>query len=255
MKTLTEERIETAKRSLTDFLKIPDFRGKTFLDIGCGSGLFSYAAHQLNAARITSVDVDPFSVQCCRHLHEKSGKPANWTIHEGSILDTNFISQLGSFDIVYSWGVLPFTGDMWAAIRNSASLVKNGGLLYITIYNKTDGILGSAQWLKIKKFYNTLPQQGKHILEWLYIMAFFAAELLKMRNPFHHIRNYQSSRGMNWRTDINDWLGGLPFEYAKVEEVFNFIHTQFPDLELINIKTDPHAMGLNWFVFQKSSTQ
>ena len=79
--------------------------GKSFLDIGCGSGLFSYAAFQLGAERIVSFDVDPFSVQCCKHLHNLADSPTKWEIFEGSVLEKPFISSLGNFDIVYSWGV------------------------------------------------------------------------------------------------------------------------------------------------------
>ncbi len=60
---VTDERIRVAEQSLTDFLKVDNLRGKKFLDIGCGSGLFSYSAHRLGADRVVSFDVDPFSVE------------------------------------------------------------------------------------------------------------------------------------------------------------------------------------------------
>src|SRR5262249_58904040 len=60
---LSEERLAEAKHSLVAFSGGEEaIRGRSFLDIGCGSGLFSLAAHQLGAARVTSFDIDPDSV-------------------------------------------------------------------------------------------------------------------------------------------------------------------------------------------------
>jgi 2-polyprenyl-6-hydroxyphenyl methylase/3-demethylubiquinone-9 3-methyltransferase len=138
-KHLTAERVEEARQSLLKFAKGYDFSGKTFLDIGCGSGLFSLCAHRLGA-QVTSFDVDKDSVGCCEYLHELEARPASWRITHGSVLDETFLATLGKFDFVYSWGVLHHTGDLWRAIGNAAGLVKDGGSFYIAIYNKADGL-------------------------------------------------------------------------------------------------------------------
>jgi ribosomal protein L11 methyltransferase len=38
-----------------------DFRGKTVLDMGCGTGVLGILAHQLGASTVTLIDVDPWS--------------------------------------------------------------------------------------------------------------------------------------------------------------------------------------------------
>ena len=55
-----------------------------------------------------------------------------------------------NFDIVYCWGVLHHTGNMWKAIDNSTEFVSDTGLYYISIYvkNRFCGV-----WAKIKKTY------------------------------------------------------------------------------------------------------
>ena len=47
--------------------------------------------------------------------------------------------------------------------------------------------------------------------------------------------------------DWFDWLGGLPFEVATVEEVFHFL--QEKGFLLRNIKTANGGIGNNQFVF------
>lgn len=255
LKGLDDERISIAEASLVEFLNLQDLRGKSFLDIGCGSGLFSQAAYNLRAEKVVSFDVDPFSVECCRFLHARSGKPSNWEVLEGSVLDTDFLGGLGAFDIVYSWGVLHHTGRMWDAIRNAAALVKPGGYFYIAIYNRILARDGSTSWihpfwLKIKRTYNSYPAVGKFVFEPLAMAAYLAIVMARLENPVTHVRNYKSHRGMSWKTDATDWLGGYPYEFATVEEVFKFVKGSFPDFNLTNLKVTS-GRGLNWYLFER----
>lgn len=247
-RVLDGDRHERARLSLAEFLGVETLEQKTFLDIGCGSGLFSHAAYRLGAKQVLSFDVDPLSVECCERLHKEAGSPENWRVHTGSVLDEGLISQLGKFDVVYSWGVLHHTGSMWDAIRNSASLVGDGGRYYIALYNNVGGIRGSRTWWKIKRLYNRSPAAGQRLLESTFTVGYLAGDLIRLKNPIKTIRNYRKNRGMSWRTDIIDWLGGYPYEYATVEEVFKFMKAEFPHMTLVNIKTT-NGLGTNSFLF------
>lgn len=226
LKALDDERIENAKISLVDFLggeeKIKD---KTFVDIGCGSGLFSLAAYKLGAAKVVSVDVDEFSVACTNHLREKEKNPQNWEIKQGSALDESFIKSLGQFDIVYSWGVLHHTGDMYSALKNVSSLINPEGVFYLAIYNRNKNRLKegtSNLWIRIKRTYNESSFIVKKVMEYVYIVYFFMGSLLMLRNPLKQIKEHGSDRGMNWYNDVIDWLGGHPYEFAGPDEIINF---------------------------------
>lgn len=218
----SEEALLEATRSLTEFFGTEGLRDRSFLDIGCGSGMFSLAAHRLGAS-VMSMDIDPQSVECTRLLCSREGKPQSWTVMQGSILDDAFLRHVRKADVVYSWGVLHHTGNMWKAIENAGTLVKPGGMLVVAIYNRADGLFGSRFWLHTKRVYNHLPTPGKRVVEWGYFGTFVACCLVTLRNPFRKIRAYRGRRGMNWWSDARDWLGGLPYEYAGVDEVVLFM--------------------------------
>src|ERR1043165_6266518 len=106
LSVLNDERIAEAEKSLGEMLGVESLRGKSFLDIGSGSGLFSLAARRLGA-RVRSFDYDPQSVACAQELKRRYfADDADWMIEQGSVLDPDYIRRLGQFDIVYSWGVL-----------------------------------------------------------------------------------------------------------------------------------------------------
>jgi SAM-dependent methyltransferase len=231
----SEERVEIARKHLLDFIEQPDLKDKYFLDIGCGSGIHSLAAFKSDTKKIVSLDVDPYSVETTKRIREMNGNPPNWEVLQGSILDENFITGLEPADIVYSWGVLHHTGDLWRAVRNAATLIRKGGIFYIAIYEKTSH---SDYWIAIKKMYNRSPSLVKKILEVGYVWNTFFKTLSpsKIKASLDYIRSYKKSRGMEFWTDVRDWLGGWPYEPATLEEVCNFCEKEL-GLEKIKVKT------------------
>ncbi|EKE16389.1 MAG: Methyltransferase type 12 [uncultured bacterium] len=252
LKTLTQEKIEEAKKSLIIFLGGKDkIKDKTFIDIGCGSGLFSLAAYLLGASEIVSVDVDDFSIACTQYLKKEHGNPLNWKIVKGSALNKNFITTLGQFDIVYSWGVLHHSGDMYKAFANIINLVKQEGLFYLAIYNenineKKEGT--SKLWLKIKEFYNKSNFLIKKIMLSIYIFWFISGLIFSGKNPYKYIKNYKSNRGMNWINDLIDWIGGYPYEYASITTITNYFKKE--GFSCINI-SPARSIGCNEFLLKK----
>ena len=156
LKLLDQERIDRAIDSLQEKLQIENFQDKRLLDLGCGSGLFSLAAHQMGAD-VVSIDFDPSSVQCTEELRKRFGNEnKKWIIQRGSALDAGYMRSLGEFDIVYSWGVLHHTGDMNQAILLASERVIEGGRFMIAIYNDQGQV--SIRWHRIKRLYHRFPQ-------------------------------------------------------------------------------------------------
>lgn len=247
--TLNDKRIEAAKKSLVDVLGIESLDRMTFLDIGSGSGLSSLVARDLGA-QVFSFDYDPVCVACTRELRSRYfPEDPCWIVQEGSILDRDFVNSLDSFDVVYSWGVLHHTGDMWEALDNAASKVNRGGLLYIAIYN--DQGFKSVLWRRVKTLYCS-GKIGKAVITSTFYPFFFAtallASIIRRKNVFS---NYRHGRGMSIIHDWSDWLGGLPFEVAKVEELFHFCRARHLMLE--NVITN-NGHGTNQLVFRRQSS-
>lgn len=217
----TEERVSIAQKHLLGFLGVNSLQDAAFIDIGSGSGIHSLAACKAGAKRIVSFDYDQQSVATTRKIHEMHGSPPSWVVLEGSILDKAFIAKLEPADVVYSWGVLHHTGNLWQAMENAASLVQEGGLFYIAVYEKTRK---TPYWIRIKKFYNRSPWLIKKIMEIGYVWwgLFRQPSISKIRASLQYIRTYQKSRGMEFWTDVKDWLGGWPYEPATQAEVCDF---------------------------------
>src|SRR5579884_201022 len=156
LRRVDEDHILGAVNSLKNMLECDSLDGLSFLDIGSGSGLFSLAARRLGA-RVYSFDYDRDSVGCTQELRRRYfPDDPNWTVEQGSALDTEYVKSLGQFDIVYSWGVLHHTGAMWQALENAICPVASGGKLFIAIYNDTG--TQTARWKSIKRTYNRLPR-------------------------------------------------------------------------------------------------
>jgi 2-polyprenyl-6-hydroxyphenyl methylase/3-demethylubiquinone-9 3-methyltransferase len=253
LQSLNEERIAEAEKSLQTMLETDDLAGRSFLDVGCGSGLLSVAAIRLKAKRVHSFDYDPQCVACTQELRCRYFQDAvHWNIEQGSALDDGYLARLGTFDVVYAWGVLHHTGNMWQALENATLPVAAGGKLFIAIYND-QGML-SRFWRQVKKNY------CRSVFLRVPIILFFGTyiltvglikDLVLLRNPLARFREYKRSRGMSYFTDILDWLGGYPFEVATLDAVFDFFRAR--GFDLVKIKPAPRPMGNNEFVFLRRS--
>ena len=251
---LSEERVLEAERSLEGLLGPRALVGKTFLDIGCGSGLFSLAAWRMGASRVVSLDVDLDSVECCRILARSAQPDANrsWTILEGSILDDEFVVSLPKSEVVYSWGVLHHTGEMWRAIELAGHLVAPVGIFAIGIYNWQGGRRGTETWRKLKAWYVSAPRWEARLWELAYATWRVIYMLLVLRNPVRYIRAYKKHRGMSWFRDISDWLGGYPYEAATPGQILSFVRDKL-GFELIRQNING-GLGISEFVFRNART-
>jgi len=209
-----EARIGEAEKSLLKLVDKETLSGSTFLDIGCGSGLFSLAALRLGAKKVDAVDIDKNSVQTTRELlRQHAPTDSNFSCQVTSVFDLDPNTH-GNYDIVYSWGVLHHTGDMYAAIRQAAELVRPSGSFVIALYKKTPCC---GLWARIKKMYCAAPRLIQKCLRAAYMSIFLLRKASLGVNPIRFCREYKLQRGMSFRHDAHDWLGGYPYESISPE--------------------------------------
>jgi 2-polyprenyl-3-methyl-5-hydroxy-6-metoxy-1,4-benzoquinol methylase len=256
LRIIDETRIRHAEQSLAAMLREPTLVGKSFLDIGSGSGLFSLAARRLGA-RVHSFDFDADSVACAVELRRRYFQgDLQWSIEQGSVLDPRYMSALGTFDIVYSWGVLHHTGRMWEATDAACRLVAPGGKLYIALYN--DLGTRSTRWRAIKRTYNRLPLVVRPAFAATVMLPEelkgFVRALMKGR-PASYLDLWTgyNQRGMNRWRDMVDWVGGYPYEVATPEAVFEFCRQR--GFSLTNLRCGGVGLGCNEFVFERVQKQ
>ena len=215
-------------------------KGKNVIDIGCGSGL-----HSLNLGRysksITSLDVDENCIKSTKLLKEKYSQKYNinnWEIIHKSILDSDVI-KLPKYDIVYSWGVLHHTGNMWQAIDNAAKLCKDNGILFITLYSAYEVYFPTLIY-KLK-FNNASKFQKIKMISDRVMLA-------KHRQKDNEHWNRLTSRGMNVYNDIVDWCGGYPYEVATTELICKYLEPK--GFKIIK-KYDPSNKACHEWMLQK----
>jgi SAM-dependent methyltransferase len=253
---ITPEKIRQAEAGLLALIPADEIHGKTFLDIGCGSGLHSLAALRAGAAHVTAVDFDPTSVKTAQRVLDQFWTGKNADVFSYNILDPSTYRELtpGGYDIVYSWGVLHHTGDMMAAIKNAAAFVAPGGLFVVALYKKTP-LCGA--WAVEKKIYAGLPGWARWPLNMIYAGGYLAGLATQKVNPVDYVRTYEQKRGMRFMTDVVDWMGGYPYESISPAETKKLIESM--GFEMVNaFNTAPvkacglFGSGCAEYVFRKS---
>ena len=140
-------------------------RGKTVLDIGCGTGFFSKFYHK-KLAQITGIDITTTSVESLRKSFP-GGKFITMDISEELAANREYFEN--QFDIINMLNVIFHIVDdvkFERALGNLAACLKEGGYLLISDYfGETD--VSPARHVKFRTLerYQILQQKGVNILE------------------------------------------------------------------------------------------
>lgn len=211
---------------------VGDLEGRTFLDVGCGSGLHAVAALRLGARSVHAIDYDPDSVATAQAVLTRFAADGDWRVERGDALAAEGLPP-GPFDVVYSWGVLHHTGDVWRAIDNTASRVGPGGRLALALYVRTTFC---PAWTVEKRIY-ARHAWLRPLVKYPFAGALLAARAVRNRDAISHVRDYRRTRGMEFLVDVDDWLGGYPYESVEPAELESRVATLgFRLLERYNVK-------------------
>lgn len=193
--------------------------GKRFLDIGCGSGLHSLAALRLGATEVIGVDLDSDSVATSRRVLEKMAPGQHWRMTEKSVFLLS-PDEFGTFDVVYSWGVLHHTGDMYGALRAAATMVAPGGIFVFALYRATRLCWA---WKIEKRWYAKASQRAQRLAQSSFIGLFKLGCLVTGRSFSRYTSDYTKQRGMDFHHDVHDWMGGWPYESISPAQTESFM--------------------------------
>jgi 2-polyprenyl-3-methyl-5-hydroxy-6-metoxy-1,4-benzoquinol methylase len=212
--SITDHHLQQASAGMQRLLG-GQLEGKRLLDIGCGSGLHSLAALKAGVREVLAVDLDPNSVATTQRTLSAFSPGGPFQTRLVSVFDLDEARVGGRFDIVYSWGVLHHTGDMKLALAKAAGMVAPGGVFAFALYRKT---WACPFWKLEKRWYSRTTKDRQQMARRLY-ERWFRFVGRRYYDVDAYIANYSATRGMDFQTDIHDWLGGYPYESALPAEV------------------------------------
>ena len=140
---IEDYRYRVASPWMKQDLPFSAYRGKSLIEIGCGTGtdLLQFAR---GGAIVTGVDLTPRSIEIARKRFEVYGLPGQFMIADAE----NLAFPDESFDGAYSFGVLHHTPDTQRAIGEVYRILRPGSKATVMLYNRTSLLYWGAIILK-----------------------------------------------------------------------------------------------------------
>ena len=133
-------------------LRPEDLRGKLVLDVGCGMGRFAEVATRWGA-RVIGIDLSAAAEVAASNLADR-----DFVALQADVFALPFAP--GSFDCIYSIGVLHHTPDCEKAFKNLPRYLKPGGTIAVWLYS------GYNNWYRFSDYYrkvtHRVPVQRLH---------------------------------------------------------------------------------------------
>jgi SAM-dependent methyltransferase len=112
------------------------FAGRSVVDIGCGLGRYTYGFLQLGA-HVTACDQSPAALARTAELCARFGERLR--LKQVDLLEWD---EEADFDLAFSFGVVHHTGNTYRAIENVGRKLREGGRLFLMVYNMPEDFAG-----------------------------------------------------------------------------------------------------------------
>lgn len=111
------------------------------LDVGCGDGIHAVALQGIveRGMRFSGIDASEEALRQARNRVEGSGQ-TDWNFGVANALHLPYADE--SFDVVFSYGVLYYTGDMERGFKEMVRVCRSGGLVGLWVFPEAHGVLG-----------------------------------------------------------------------------------------------------------------
>lgn len=206
-----------------------DLEGKLVLDAGCGAGLLSYLLWQMGA-RVFATDITTSVNAAQRYLRSRGADGVDFI--QADLSNPPF--RAGSFDIVFSGGVLHHNADTRAALDAIAPLVAPGGQIYAWLYGRTPGLAHRMRTV-VRKVVVPLPPAAQRSLMRVWTAQSIARQELRRRTG-----RARPDDGVTYREKLVTLLDHYTPRY-RWEHTPEELSSWYRDLGLIDIKTTEHT--------------
>jgi SAM-dependent methyltransferase len=217
---------ETSRRSEADFRRRTgftpeDLAGKLVLDVGCGMGRFAEVATRWGAY-VVGIDLSLAEEAASENLRDRDA-----AFFQADVFHLPFAP--GSFDYIYSIGVLHHTPNCEQAFKMLPGLLKPGGRIAIWLYS------GYHKWYRMSDVYRKVTRRMSpktlhrlaHIAVPMYGVHQFLRAIPGVGKPISGAMKYLLPMSFNpdprWRVlDTLDWYSPWYQSKHTYEEVFRW---------------------------------
>ena len=133
------------------------YRSKHVLEVGCGAGV-DLVRFARGGAAVTGVDVSPSAIALARENFSQQNLPADLRVADGEQLP--FADN--TFDLVFAHGVVQYTADDRALVRECFRVLKPGGDAIFQVYNRVSWLNALSKLMKVPLEHEDAPVLKKY---------------------------------------------------------------------------------------------
>uniref|UniRef100_A0A182MIA3 Ubiquinone biosynthesis O-methyltransferase, mitochondrial n=1 Tax=Anopheles culicifacies TaxID=139723 RepID=A0A182MIA3_9DIPT len=212
-------KLDRKQRYTTDALK-----GLTILDVGCGGGIYSEALAKLHA-NVVGIDPAQHLIQVAKAHTEKQPDIKDHCQYYEQSLEEHWQGAVGKYDVVVLSETIEHVVDKSTLLKHVAAVLKPGGSVFITTWNKT-----TSAWLlavvMLENIIKKLPK-GSHDYDSFIspeetegILEAYGCRTIEQR-PFYlkfweiHLEVVENSSTCKWKCD------GRPAQVTPLHTLIN----------------------------------